>query len=140
MLLALAFSLTTFAHPPVHLDLEMESHEYARLLEKMEKNKEGELDNAPVNRAISMGTRLSAWLAFENNRRSESEALRLSNPTTRRGIPVDRPSVYSDKTVEAELKKLEVDMPKIMLDVLIHSRPFWMKLEPFQTQFYIAHT
>ena len=118
MLLALAFSLSTFAHPPVHLDLEMESHEYAKILEKMEKNKEGELDNAPVNRAISMGTRLSAWLAFENNRRSESEALRLSNPTTRRGIPVDKPSVYSDKTVEAELKKLEVDMPAQMLAVL----------------------
>lgn len=119
MLLALALSLSTFAHPPVHMDLEMESHEYAQVLEKFEKNhKNAELENAVINKAIAMGGRLAQWIAHVNSSRSESEAIRLTNPTIRRGIPVDKPSIYSDKTVEAEMEKLAVEMPKLMSDVL----------------------
>lgn len=104
IVLSLAFSsFVAFAHEvaPLHLDLEMESVEYASLLKKLPKKKEA--DDPAITKALSRGQRLAAWIAAENNRRSPTEAIRLTSAATRRGIPIDKPSIYSEKTIAQDI-------------------------------------
>ena len=106
LVLSLAFStLTALAHQatPLHLDLEMESSEYSALLATLPKNKN--VDDPAINKALAWGSRLSAWIAMENQRRAPTDQIRLTSAATRRGIPIDAPSIYSEKTIAADLVK-----------------------------------
>lgn len=102
----------------------MSSQEYRELLAKQAaKNKElgnAEADaaEAPLAQAIRWGDRLAKWLEFENARRSPSQALRLTSAGTRGGIPIDKPSVYSIKTVGENNTTLARELPAEMVAVL----------------------
>ena len=112
----LTLSFQAWAHPPVHLDLEMDSSEYRELLKTLKPSKE--VDHPAVAEALRLGERLSQWLAFENARRTPETALRLTSPGTRRGIPIDSPSIYSEKTIEATNTALAAELPAVMKAVL----------------------
>ena len=119
IVLSLAFSsFVALAHEvaPLHLDLEMESSEYASLLKKLPKNKEA--DDPAIVKALARGQRLAAWIAAENNRRSPSEAIRLTSATTRRGIPIDKPSIYSEKTIAQDLITHTTDLNADIIKVV----------------------
>jgi hypothetical protein len=117
---ALSFFGLAAVAAPVHLphmDLEMESSEYRAILKKGVRKDEAAKDPA-IAKGLKWGERLSAWLAHENARRSPSEALRLTSPGTRRGIPIDKPSIYSERTIAEDLVKHAAEMPANMMAVL----------------------
>lgn len=111
----LALSSLSVQAMPLHLDLEMTSGEYRELLSKMNfKN----ADDPAIALALARGEKLAQWLAEENARRTPETALRLTNPGTRRGIPVDAPSIYSEKTIAKTNADLAKELPAEMLAVL----------------------
>lgn len=117
--LALAFSsLVAFAHQgtPLHLDLELESAEYRTLLAKLPKQKNA--DDPAIAKALAWGSRLSAWIAAENDRRAPSEQIRLTSAATRRGIPIDKPSIYSEKTIAQDLVKHTTELNADIIAVM----------------------
>lgn len=101
-----------------HLDLEMSSEEYAQLLNKHSSNKNSESDDPAITRSLKMGERLSKWIARVNASRPMDSAIRLTSPETRRGVPIDKPNVYSPKTIDETLKKILSDLPEAMKLVL----------------------
>ena len=107
---------------PLHLDLEMESSEYQALLKKMEKNnssnKSMKADDPSIANAIKIGERLSKWIAKVNDRRTPETAIRLTSPTTRRGIPIDKPNQYSPSIIKRDLESALNELPKEMKEVL----------------------
>ena len=100
---------------PLHLDLEMTSAEYRTLLADMNLK---EADHPAIALALRQGERLAKWLAFENARRTPETALRLTSAGTRSGIPVDKPSIYSEKTIQATSETLAKELPAEMMAVL----------------------
>ncbi len=113
--IAIIFTHAAFA-APVHIDLEAPSEMYRAHLAKMTKNNKP--DHPAVAQALAWGNRLAAWLDFENSRRSNDRQLRLTSTTTRRGIPISSPSIYSEKTIEASLNEHASELPGIMFEVL----------------------
>ncbi len=112
-LVAISFNLMA---APIHLDLEASSSQYR---DHLSKNKIFFKDNNPsIEKALKWGSRLAQWLELENSRRAADRQLRLTSQGTRRGIPIDSPSVYSDKTVAKEIENLTEQLPGPMLDTL----------------------
>ncbi|MFZ4713989.1 MAG: hypothetical protein ACOYL6_09770 [Bacteriovoracaceae bacterium] len=123
------FLLSTgaFAQVLPHLDLEMSSNEY-RTYFKTHNLKIRASDPESIQVALRLGERLSNWIEAENKNRPSINALRLTSPGTRTGIPIDKAKIYSDKTVDAEMKTLLVDMPDAMKSVILSTDDFPVKL------------
>ena len=116
--LALSLSATlALAHEvaPLHLDLEMESVEHSQMLKTLKRKN---ADDPAIAKGLLWGQRLAAWLASENNRRAPSEQLRLTSPQTRRGVPIDKPSIYSEKTIAADLEKFTTELNPAIIAVM----------------------
>jgi hypothetical protein len=111
--LALALAGTALARP--HLDLEMTSAEYRKILRNY---KSAQVDDPAITEALNLGERLSKWIAKVNTGRTASTAIRLTSPTTRRGIPIDKPNKYSPSIIKAETATLMKELPKEIMDVL----------------------
>lgn len=106
---------------PLHLDLEMTSEEYQKLLQKMESHNHKALkaDEPAIANALKIGARLSKWIALVNQNRTPETAIRLTSAATRRGIPIDKPNMYSPSIIESDTRKILSDLPKTMKDVLL---------------------
>ncbi|WP_408096682.1 hypothetical protein ACJVC5_16730 [Peredibacter sp. HCB2-198] len=122
--LSLVLSLVTgtaFAHLPLHLDLEMTSVEYESLLRAQAGNKKFQIDrdDPAITSTIKLGARLSKWIALVNENRSGESAIRLTSPTTRRGIPIDKPNVYSPSIIAKEVAQTLEAMPGPMREVIV---------------------
>ena len=118
--LVLSFAVSTaFAHAPLHLDLEMTSAEYESLLKAQDENKKvPKRDDPAITGTIKLGARLSKWIALINENRSAESAIRLTSPTTRRGIPIDKPNVYSPSIIAKDVAETLSVMPASMKDVI----------------------
>lgn len=108
---------------PPHLDLEMTSGEYRNYLSKQKKYT-FLVDEKPVAEALALGDRLSKWIAYENEHREPGQRIRLTSASGRRGIPIESPSVYSDKSIEKDLEKVKLTVSGEILSVLAGSEPF----------------
>lgn len=118
--LALLFA---FAVTPVvaqvelpHMDLEMTSAEYAKVLKTIPKSMKADPE---IESAIKLGQRLSAWIEKVNSGRTPTTAIRLTSPQTRRGIPIDKPSIYNPAIIKKTQEEVLAGMPKSMRDVII---------------------
>lgn len=101
---------------PVHIDLEAPSQIYREHLARYSNNKD--VDHPAIAKALSWGNRLAQWLEHENARRDSTRQLRLTSANTRRGIPIDSPSIYSEQTVAAELETFQSEIAPLILEVL----------------------
>lgn len=111
--------LSSLAHALPHLDLEMTSDEYrAHLKEELKKNKRQEIPEPEIVASLKLGDRLSKWITAINASRSASAAIRLTSVQTRRGIPIETPSIYSPSIIGAQAKKIIADLPENMRTVL----------------------
>jgi hypothetical protein len=117
LVMTLLLSMTAFAHRP-HLDLEMTSAEYEALLQSEALLKNKKVDPS-ISYAIGLGQRLSQWIAKVNSGRTETTAIRLTSPNTRRGIPIDKPNVYSPKIIAKDTADILAALPKEMKDVIL---------------------
>lgn len=119
--LSMAFMGTAIG-APLHLDLEMTSAEYAELLKKQAKantNKSMTSDDPAISNAIKIGERLSKWIAKVNTGRTTETAIRLTSAATRRGIPIDKPNMYSPSIIKKDTETALSELPKEMRDVLL---------------------
>jgi hypothetical protein len=105
---------------PPHMDLEMSSEEYAALLGPETQDGKGmdDADDPRITQGLRNGARLSKWIALINSGRTETTAIRLTSPQTRRGIPIDTPSIYSPETVGNDTTKVMAALPAEMKTVL----------------------
>jgi hypothetical protein len=110
------FHVTLAVAAPVHLDLEMTSEEYRSLLLALPR-KTG-LQEASITEALKLGDRLSKWITKINERRSPGTAIRLTSSQTRRGIPIDKPNIYSPLTIKKETESILKEIPSEMKTVL----------------------
>lgn len=123
LILSVSLSLSFWTHAlPVHMDLEMTSEEYREVLSKIKPSAQKSLttDSVAITEALKLGDRLSKWIALVNQNRTPQTAIRLTSAETRRGIPIDKPNVYSPKTIEIETRAILSDLPGHMKGVLLN--------------------
>lgn len=97
---------------PFKLPLELNSYQY-RQLYKTEQFKRfvrgGEWLAEPsaqgdLNDIVRWGENNLKWVERINKNRTEDKKILLSDPNSRKGIPIDSPSVYSEKIIKADFK------------------------------------
>jgi hypothetical protein len=114
--LGLLISGATYALP--HLDLELTSDEYREHLQHLAKNKALGPDDPAIAASIKLGDRLSKWIAVINASRPAEAAIRLTSPQTRRGIPIETPSIYSPAIIKTGAEKIVAELPEAMKAVI----------------------
>lgn len=139
LLLLLLISNTALS-APIHLDLEMSSEEYKNLLNKLEKNNiiGNEKDDPAITEALKLGEKLSKWIALVNSHRTPERSLRLTSPSTRRGIPIDKPNKYSPEIIKQETKKILSDLPLEIKRVLLSTENLPTEI-PTEDETFILH-
>lgn len=122
--LALACTTTALAAHPPHLDLEMTSGEYRAHLAKVEHAKKklgGKLEVAEdpaITSTLKLGVRLQNWISKVNAVRSPESAIRLTSATTRTGIPIDKPNMYSPSIIKQKVTDALTAMPEEMRTII----------------------
>lgn len=109
---------------PLHMDLEMSSDEYRAMLKTVESKSSNKMiqNNDPaIKEALNLGERLSKWIALVNSGRTGETAIRLTSPQTRRGIPIDKPNMYSPSIIRKETQSILSELPASMKEVLLSS-------------------
>lgn len=118
-LLSLSVSAHTVMGPP-HMDPQMTSEEYRKILATLPQNKN---DDPTISRAIAIGERLSKWINTINANRSADQAIRLTSPETRTGNPIHTPLVYSPIIIQKRLDDTLAGLPVGMKDTLTSNSP-----------------
>lgn len=132
---SLTLSFWAQAHP-VHMDLEMTSEEYRELLQKNSSTLKSVSEGPQsITEALKIGDRLSKWIALVNANRTPQSAIRLTSAETRRGIPIDKPNVYSPKTIEIESRAILADLPGHMKGILLNDGDLPLSLGMDDTTF-----
>lgn len=118
--LSFAQAAITRPGPPLHLDLDMTSSEYASYLKAQTKHRKSMVkeDDPAIAEALLVGKRLSDWLATENARRGAGTQLRLTSPLTRPSNSIEKPKSYNAATVAASLEQHRQELPADMWAVL----------------------
>jgi hypothetical protein len=107
--------------PPLHLDLELSSAKYSRILASQ---KTTTPDEPAISNALTFGQRLAKWIELENSRRAPEQAIRLTSAQTRTGIPMDQPSQYSPALIEERMQFLLTEMPDSIKTVITQRVPY----------------
>ncbi len=127
--LALMFgSFTTWAAAP-DLPPDAGFKAYQKLLRRMQSersdrfmplgNTEGKLPIDPLERAVTLGARSSAWIDTLNKTRPKDKQLLTSTASEKGGVPPEAPVKYSPKIIAADLAKWEADAPAEIKQVLV---------------------
>lgn len=86
--------------------------------------------------SIKAGERNLEWLVFMNEHRPDDDKLALTKPGDLKGIPIEEPSRYSDKTVETKLAELKEQMPAELKAVIFSNAAFPVDL-PVDEETYV---
>ncbi|MBA2406248.1 MAG: hypothetical protein H0V66_15840, partial [Bdellovibrionales bacterium] len=92
--------------------------EYREHLQGLAKNKNLAPDDPAIAASIKLGDRLSKWIAKINASRPADAAIRLTSPQTRRGIPIETPSIYSPSIIKTGAEKILAELPEAMKSVI----------------------
>ncbi|GIL16715.1 MAG: hypothetical protein BroJett040_04660 [Oligoflexia bacterium] len=106
---------------PPHLDLELSSAEYTKLLEQSHLTF---LEADPLKQIVQVGKRNLQWLEFMNAHRDSQHQLRLTTPGSLIGYPIEKPKKYSDQTITIEFSDLKKSLPAEMQKVIIDNKDF----------------
>lgn len=71
-----------------------------------------------VKEALSIGERNLNWLIFLNSHRTEDQQLKLTKPGQLGGIPIEKWSGYSPKTIRTDLVELNKGIPQELKEVI----------------------
>jgi len=119
MILLLPLALRAGNQPRHHLELDLSTQEYDALLKQFLSAKGNGLETMePESQmAISGGQKFSQWLVKINQARRSDDQIRLTSANTRRGIPIDSPSIYGPKQIKERLEELLQTLPSAMKEV-----------------------
>lgn len=118
IIIAIGLLASSISYALPHLDLEMTSEEYRVHLAQLAKNKTLGPDDPAIAASIKLGERLSKWIAKVNASRPADAAIRLTSPLTRRGVPIETPSIYNPTIIKAGAEKIVSELPEAMKSVI----------------------
>ena len=123
-LLTLTFALKLFAGLPIDLNFEEMRELYLKeqsIQLKSAKSLETESMAKEIKLSINLGENLYRWIKFINDNREEDQKLRLTSnaPSDNKGIPVDRPIKYGEKTITKEYRRVVATFPKDFIYTLL---------------------
>ncbi len=121
----LLFSIQIFAarvpQSIPHFDLEMTGEEWREVLAQR-RSVFGSTVSGPLDKVLNLGKRNLDWLRFINSGRTSK--ISLTDPSTTKGIPIESPKEYSDKTALLAYDHVIAQMPPSMKKVLVDLEPF----------------
>ena len=113
-----AFNIYAYEKGHIHVPLELSFEESMQWHQILKRNQKSLSSFEPlVKESIDGGEKMNLWLKLVNEDRADGAKIRLTNPNTQRGIPIDKPSVYGPKSIKETYLKLESEMPKSLFDV-----------------------
>ena len=137
----LFFSKIVFSQTPPHIPLDLSSHEYQKLLDHY-KNKPGVLIfdtlQSETQKAIEGGEKLSQWLKLMNRQRSAEDQIRLTSKETRKGVPIDSPNKYNERTIKEKYDTYTQEIPSEIIDVVYGQKQISAEL-PLEKETFIEH-
>lgn len=117
LILAASFLLSAVvAVAKPHLELELDSPTYARLLAERGTFTDGEL-----TKVQNMGKRLMEWLVYINKFRAPENQISLSAPETQMAYPVESPGFNNESLVLKKYDQLRSSLPAWMTKVLFEN-------------------
>ncbi len=119
------------AKPPQHLEMDMDSREYAALTAGME---EAEADD-PLTAILGFGKRNLQWLDFINAARANGQKLELSTAATQVGYPIDQPTYSNREIVARDWNAFVSTLPQIVKDVVLDGKDFTTEVGMTDEQF-----
>lgn len=121
-----------------HLDPEMSSAEYrAYFSQKQSTLKSLDFSENPIEEALKLGNRLSAWILALNEGRSADTMIRLSSVRTREAFSVDRPNIYSATLIGQQTQEILAELPLEMKSVLLQGSEYPRKLTMSEQDFIV---
>jgi hypothetical protein len=132
----LTWNLASAGMTHVPLDINFEE---SRSLWKQHKIDKEKPTHPSVSKAISGGEILGKWLSKINENRRSDDQLRLTSSTSRgSGIPIDSPSKYGPKTIEARIEEILASAPKELIAV-IYNNAAMTSTSPVSDKLFIEH-
>lgn len=123
------FSSALWASEVPHLEMDMDSHEYEKLLEN------ASVLDSNLGPVLETGKKLLDWVRFINKDRPESKQISLSSKNTQSGIPISSPSYNSESLALKDYQGLKTTLPNFMKEVLFQNKPFPAKLPVSDAEF-----
>ncbi len=78
----------------------------------------------PLRDAILLGERSLAWLGHLNTYRDEPNKLQLTKPGDLKGIPIESPLLYSNRSISQEHQAILLDIPEALKAILVAGGSF----------------
>jgi len=107
----------------MNLPVDLTQIEYEKLWQNyLIKNINFEID-PETEAAIKGGEKLSLWIKAINESRNPNDHIRLTSPSTRRGIPIESPNIYGPIQIKETLTGLYEGLPSVIKDVVYGEQP-----------------
>jgi hypothetical protein len=137
-LIAYSVASPAFGQEIPHLDPEMSSQDYRSFLSGQQSTlKSLDFSESPIEEALRLGNRLSAWIGLLNEGRTPGTMIRLSSPDIRGAFPVERPNIYSAARIKAQTQLIFTDLPEEMKTVLLRGTDYPRTLTMKETDFIV---
>ena len=127
-LLALTQSAQSATKEAPHLELELESRDYQRLLETRAGQLRPQVElpgiSADLSELLNLGKRNLDLLDHLNSKRPESEKLGLTSPALQPGYPIDAPKESSPKILRDKKAAVQKEIPPELGNILFEGQAF----------------
>lgn len=111
-----------------HLELELESRDYQRLLDASTKEIHPRVElpgiNADLSDLLALGKRNLDFLDHLNSKRPETEKLGLTSPALQPGYPIDAPKESSPKILRDKKAAIQKEIPSELGKILFEGQAF----------------
>lgn len=103
-------------------DLQMNGAEWSRYIHQVQPA-QIKMYQGPLDQPMALGKRNLEWLKYMNSHRPVP--ISLSSPgAAAGGIPIDKPSEYSEASIVAQYQKLVLALPSVMKKILVDGEAF----------------
>lgn len=138
-LLAFAFSMSGSVRADVvpHLELELESRDYQKLLEQARPVTDDDTfgSDEKIQPSLDMGKRLLEWLAFVNKSRPDSQKISFTSPETTVSYPIAKPNRSNPDLIAAKYAELKAEVPEWIRKVVFEKGDFIAQLPGSDAEF-----
>ncbi len=118
--LALCFSGFHARAEAGHLELEMTSAQYQKLLAQ----RNGQTRDDKIKPSLKMGKRFLEWLTFVNENRPEGKKISLTSPETTIAFPVSKPNRSNPELISGRYEELKTTIPAWMREIVFEGKDF----------------